>query len=160
MPDYAPRVRDKQADNLGGEEVLGATLVYPPGSSLFSTALRGGKAAIAAGTLGGVLAGKLKDQGLEGTAASIPRSWGIVALTPRRLLWFEPKPGLSIGPQPKRLLLEWPIDQVELAFDEKGLGGYPTFVVTFPDASSVPLLSEKTHQPVNLAQAWAGVRPT
>lgn len=160
MPDYTQRVREKQGDQLGGETVLGATLVYPPGSALYSTALRGGKAGIVAGPLGSVIAGKASSQDAEGTAGSIPRAWGIVALTERRLLWFKAKPGLSIGPQPKELLLQWPVEQIQsLAFEAKGLGGYPTFVVTFADGSSVLLLSENTHRPAPLAEAWAALRP-
>lgn len=160
MPDYTDRVRTKQADQLNGENLLGATLVYPPGSSLYKVSVRKGMGMLLGGPIGAVIQGKLENRELEGAAATIPKQWGILALTDRRLLWFEAKPGLSIGPQPKQLLLQWPLEQIErLDYEAKGLGGYPTFAITFADGSAVAAISENTHQPVNLANAWASVRP-
>lgn len=158
MANYMERVKERQAEALGGEELGGATVVYPPGSSLFKVAVGKGKAGLIAGPLGAVLAGKLEDRGLEGAAAAIPRSWGVLALTRRRLLWFEAKASLR-GPQPKELLLQWPVSEIEsLTYEAKGLKRYPTFVLTFKDGSTIPLVSEKGHQPDILAQAWESLR--
>jgi hypothetical protein len=158
MANYTERVKERQAEALAGEELGGATVVYPPGSSLYKVAVGKGKAGLLAGPLGSVIAGKLENRGLEGAAAAIPRSWGVLALTRRRLLWFDAKASLR-GPQPKELLLQWPVDQIEsFTYEAQGLKKYPTFVLTFKDGSAIPLVSEKTHQPDVLARAWESLQ--
>ena len=154
MADYPARLEKRCKADLEGERVLAATLAHPPGSSLYSVGMRKRQSAAAAGVLGSVLKGKAGQGELEGEAATLGKKMGVMALTEKRLLWFAARVGLSIGPQPTKLVRAWPHYEVAgLEFDPSGQR-YPMFALSFPDGSAIPLMSEKGHKPERLYEAW------
>lgn len=149
---WANRVEKHRSADLDGESVCAAALFYPRGSMLFSSYAGAPRVS---GSIGDAISSKLDGAESEGDAGRIPASWGILALTDRRVLWFGAR-NYVLAAMPTKLLGAWPREEVAIE-PVSGKGGYPHLLVRLPDGSAFDIVSDKRSAVQDLTEVWGAV---
>ena len=131
-----PEKLTKQATERLGEPVEFATMVVPPGATLYN----GYKPKGSSSPIAGAFLSKLGDHG-EGMARTFPRQMGVLGVTADRMVYFKKKlVGVGCG----ELIESWPrSDVADAQFASDGKWSYPGVLVTFTDGSDVAVFGEK-----------------
>lgn len=144
------KLTEQAAERLG-QPVVFATMVVPPGATLYSAFSKGASTAdTVAGPIAAALASKTGDQ-KAGQAGTFPRQMGVLAVTGDRLVFHKKRlVGVGCGKE----LTSWPRSEIAGArFDANDRGSYPGVVIDFADGTNVAIFGEKRWNLAGLADA-------
>ena len=134
-----PQKLAQQAASQLGVEVHAASMVIPPGATLYQSYLPSSKMLGGVGAIGAALASKLGESA-EGSAATIPRQMGVLAVTDDELVFCKKR---RIGVGCAGRIASWPRDDVSLLFEAPDQWKYPGLMLTFTDGSTATVFGEK-----------------
>lgn len=131
----------KQASETLSETVLAATMVVPPGATLYKGYSPDSKALAVGGVIASAIASKLDGGGTDGTlAARVPTQMGVLAVCADRVVFCKKKTfGTGCGDP----LCEWPRADVEFVAEDNGKWSYPGLLLQFSDSSTCVVFGEK-----------------
>lgn len=123
-----------------GEPVEFATMVVPPGATLYKGYAPTTSAKANASPIVAAIMSKRMDAG-GGIAGGFPRQMGVLGVTADRVVYFKKK---LVGTGCGELLTSWPrTDIADAQFASDGKWSYPGVLISFVDESSVALFGEK-----------------
>lgn len=135
-----------------GEPVAFATMVVPPGATLYNGYMKGVTKSTVAGPIADAVASKRGDR-TGGMAGEFPRQMCVLAVTDDRLVMFKKKVfGSGCGKQ----MASMPRSDVSSAeYDPNDQGGYPGVVLEFVDGTYLAIFGEKRWNMAGIADALA-----
>jgi hypothetical protein len=134
-----PEKLAQQASAQLGAAVLAASMVVPPGATLYRSYSPSSKVLGGGGAIGAAIASKVGDQA-SGMAGSVPRQMGVLAVTADEVVFCKKKMlGVGCGAR----IAAWPREDVTMTFEAPEKWSYPGVLITFTDGSVCAVFAEK-----------------
>lgn len=128
-----------QASSQLGVAVHAASMVVPPGATLYKSYVPSSKVLGGGGAIAAALASQLDDRA-PGMASTVPRQMGVLAVTDNDVVFCK-KRLIGVGCGAK--LESWPSDDVTIAFESPDTWKFPGVLLTFADGTSCSVFGEK-----------------